>query len=147
MAESVKSLPHGYHTITPYLAVQGAGKLLDFLKRTFDADEVERLERPDGSVAHAEIRIGDSRVMIGDPGDPAQAMPAMLYVYVSDADATYQRALAAGAVSLQAPADQFYGDRNAGVKDPFGNRWWMATHKEDVSPDEMKRRAAAQMKK
>jgi uncharacterized glyoxalase superfamily protein PhnB len=147
MAGTVKPIPDGYHTITPYLAVHGASKLLDFLKRTFDSQEIERLERPDGSVGHAEVRIGDSMLMIGEPGDPAQAMPAMLYVYVADVDATYQRALAAGAVSLQAPSDQFYGDRNAGVKDPFGNRWWVATHKEDVSPDEMKRRAAAQMKK
>lgn len=147
MAGSVKPIPDGYHTITPYLAVQGASKLLDFLKRTFDAEVVERLERPDGSLGHAEVKIGDSRLMVGEPGDPAQVMPAMLYAYVSDVDATYQRALAAGAVSLQAPADQFYGDRNAGVQDPFGNRWWVATHKEDVSPEEMKRRAAAQMKK
>jgi PhnB protein len=147
MAETVRPIPQGFHTITPYLAVQGAGKLLDFLKRTFDAEVVERLERPDGAVGHAEVRIGDSMLMIGEPSDPAQAMPTMLYVYVTDADATYQRALAGGAVSLQAPADQFYGDRNAGVQDPFGNRWWLATHKEDVSPEEMKRRAAAQMKK
>jgi PhnB protein len=140
-------MPQGYHTITPYLAVHEANKLIDFLKQTFDAKVIERLDRPDGSLGHAEVKIGNSMVMLGEPGDPAQAMPAMLYVYVPDTDATYHRALAAGAVSLQAPADQFYGDRNAGVQDPFGNRWWVATHKEDVSPDEMKRRAAAHMKK
>lgn len=95
-----------------------------------------------GAIMHAEVRIGDSRVMMGEPPCGIQPIPACLHLYVEDTDAVYRRALAAGATSVREPADQFYGDRNAGVKDPSGNSWWITTHVEDVSPEEMERRHA-----
>jgi uncharacterized glyoxalase superfamily protein PhnB len=141
---AVKLIPDGYHSITPYLIVPGVARLLDFLKEAFGAEETHpRMTRPDGAVMHAEVRIGDSRLMMGEPGGNWTPMPGSLYLYVPDTDAVYRRALAAGATSLMEPADQFYGDRNAGVKDPSGNSWWIATHKEDVSHEEMVRRAQA----
>ncbi len=140
---AVKPIPDGYHTVTPYLVVEGAAKLLDFLERAFGAKVTERVERPDGAIGHAEVRLGDSMVMLGEAGAQWKPMPALIYLYVPDADSTYQRALQAGATSVMAPANQFYGDRSAAVKDPFGNMWWMGTHVEDVSPEEMKRRAEA----
>jgi uncharacterized glyoxalase superfamily protein PhnB len=143
---AVKPIPDGYHTVTPYLKVRGADKLVEFLKQAFDAEEVERLAQPDGTIMHAEVRIGDSIVMLGEARGETDLMPGSLYLYVSDTDATYTRAVQAGASSTMEPADQFYGDRNAGVKDPSGNQWWIATHKEDVSLDELKKRAEAFMK-
>lgn len=137
---SVKPIPEGYHTITPYLIVEDAAKLLDFMKAAFDAKELFRHLGPGGSVAHAEAKIGDSMIMVGQARDQWKAKTAMLYLYVPDVDATFRRALAAGATSVQEPADQFYGDRNGGVEDPTGNQWWISTHKEDVSPEEMERR-------
>jgi uncharacterized glyoxalase superfamily protein PhnB len=142
---AVKAQPDGYHAITPYLVVDGAARLIDFLAEVFDAEEVERFAAPGNRIGHAEMRIGDSLVMLGDAHGEHGPRQAMLYVYVDDADATYQRALAAGATSVQAPADRFYGDRSAGVKDPAGNLWWIATHIEDVPPVELKRRAQAAM--
>jgi PhnB protein len=139
---AINPIPKGYRTLTPYLVVEGVSRLVDFLKETFGAQEVHpAMLRPDGSVMHAELRIGDSLVMMGEPTGEFKAMPAMLYVYVEDTDATYYRALQAGAKSVTEPADQFYGDRNAGITDPSGNCWWIATHKEDVSPEEAARRA------
>jgi len=143
---AVKAIPDGYHTVTPYLIVQGAGQLIDFLKLAFDAQETERITAPDGAIAHAEVRIGDSIVMMSDAGGERAPMPSGLYLYVNDTDAVYISALRAGATSIVEPADQFYGDRSAGVKDPVGNQWWIATHKEDVSPEELKRRAAMQQR-
>jgi PhnB protein len=140
---SVKSVPEGYRTVTPYLVVRGVARLIDFVKQAFDAVEVHRMSRPDGSVGHAEVKIGDSMVMMGEPMGEQPRMPSMLYLYVDDTDACYRRALAAGATTISEPADQFYGDRNAGVKDPCDNLWWIATHVEDVSPEEVARRAAA----
>lgn len=145
MTSNVKPIPDGYHTVTPYLKVEGVAELIDFLKRAFEAVETERLPGPDGKVGHAEVRIGDSVVMMGEAGD-GNPMPAMIYLYVSDTDAAYKRALEAGATSLMEPADQFYGDRNGGVQDPFGNIWWVATRKEDVSAEELRRRAEARAK-
>ncbi|MGH8937106.1 MAG: VOC family protein [Acidimicrobiia bacterium] len=138
---AVKPIPDGYHSVTPYLIVEGADKLLDFLKRAFSAEETVRMPRPDGSVAHAEVRIGDSIVMLGDAGEQWSPMPGMINLYVEDCDATYLRALEAGATSLQEPEDQFYGDRTAGVRDPVGNHWWIATHVEDLSEEEIAERA------
>lgn len=143
---AAKAIPDGYHSVTPYLVVEGAARLIDFLKRAFDAEETERLAAPEGQIGHAEVRIGDSVVMIGDARGQFAAMPTMLYLYVADADATYRRALDAGATSLQAPADQFYGDRSAGIVDPAGNRWYIATRIDDLSRDELERRAAAAMR-
>ncbi len=133
----VQPIPDGYHTITPYLPVQGATELLDFLKRAFNAVETEVMA-PDGRVRHAEVRIGDSRVMMGEtPKDP---MACMLYLYVDDVDAWFDRAVKAGGEIVEKPSDQFYGDRHGAIKDPCGNVWYMATHIEDVSPEEMERR-------
>jgi PhnB protein len=143
---AVKPIPEGHHSVTPYLIVPGVPRLLDFLKQAFDAQELRRSLGPNGAVMHAQVRIGDSMVMMAEPMGPWQPMPAMLYLYVPDTDAMYRRALQAGATSLQEPADMFYGDRNAGVKDPSGNFWWIATHQEDVPPDELDRRAQAAMK-
>jgi uncharacterized glyoxalase superfamily protein PhnB len=144
---AVKSIPAGYHTVTPYLVVSGAAKQIDFLKRAFQAEEVHRMARPDGAIMHAEVRIGDSFLMLGDPVGQFPATPSCLYLYVNDVDATHQRAVQAGATSVSEPADQFWGDRSGTIKDPNGNVWMIATHKEDVAPDEMERRAKAAMQK
>ena len=146
MPSHIKSVPEGYHTITPHLIVQGAPKLLDFLKQAFDAKEKYSLTGPDGAIMHAEVKIGDSMVMIGEAMGEWKAMPASIALYTDNADAIYKRALEAGATSIREPADQFYGDRSGGVKDPAGNHWWIATHIEDVSPDELKKRAEEWMK-
>jgi len=145
MSNNVKPVPDGYHSVTPYLIVRGVAKLIDFLKEAFEAVETERLPGPDGTIGHAEVRIGDSIVMMGEGGhfDP---MPAAIYLYVNDVDAYYARALDAGATSVMEPTDQFYGDRSGGVKDAFGNLWFVATHKEDVSREEILRRAQARAK-
>jgi len=147
MATQVKPIPEGYHTLTPYLVVDGAEKIIRFMKDAFGAQPVfEPMMRPDGKVMHAEYRIGDSVVMISDSSERAQATSAMLHLYVPNVDATYQKALKAGATSLTEPADMFYGDRSGGVKDAAGNLWHIGTHIEDVSPAELKRRATEFMK-
>jgi PhnB protein len=138
---AVKPIPDGYHTITPYLSVEGAHRLMDFLKRAFDGEQTELMTAPDGTIKHAEMKLGDSRVMLTEACEENPPRPGSFYLYVPDTDATYQRALDAGATSLMEPADQFYGDRNAGVQDPVGNKWWIATHFEDISPEELQRRA------
>jgi PhnB protein len=138
---AVKPIPDGYHSVTPYLTVQGVDTLLDFVKQAFAADETERVPNADGSVGHAEVRIGDSIVMMGEASGQWPAMPGSIYLYVEDCDATYHRAMEAGASSLREPRDEFYGDRMAGVRDPVGNVWWIATHMEDVSEEEMAKRA------
>lgn len=143
---AVKPIPDGYRTVTPYLTVQGAAKLIDFLKQTFEAVETELLPRPDGMIGHAEVRIGDSMIMLSDATPEFVPMPARIHVYVKDVDVVYRRALQAGGISLREPEDQFYGDRSAGVRDACGNQWWIATHKEDVPPEELKKRAEAAMK-
>ena len=144
---AVKPIPDGYHSVTPYLMVQGAAKLLDFLQQAFEAEVTVRMERPDGMIGHAEVRIGDSMVMLAEATEQWKAMPGAIYLYVNDTDAAYKRAVQPGATSVMEPANQFYGDRNAGVKDPTGNFWWIATHVEDISPEEMKKRTEAYMKK
>ena len=140
---TVRAIPEGYHTVTPYLVVEGVPKLIEFLTRAFDAKEVFRMAMPDGTIRHAEMQIGDSRVMMGEAQGPQRPIPAMLHLYVADADAVYERALRAGATSIAPPTDQFYGDRSGGVRDMCGNQWWVATHKEDVPADELARRAQA----
>jgi PhnB protein len=144
---SVKPIPDGLHTVTPYMIIDGASKLIDFLKQAFEATEMNRMNNPDNSIGHAAIRIGDSVLMMSDARGDWKSMPSAIYLYVNDTDATYKRALQAGATSVMEPADQFYGDRNAGVKDPVGNFWWIATHKEDLSSEEMGKRAEEYMKK
>jgi uncharacterized glyoxalase superfamily protein PhnB len=143
----VKPIPQGFHALTPYLMINGATGLIEFLKQAFGAEEVSRTLAPDGAVVHAQIKIGDSMLMLAETREPWKPMPSCVYFYVKDTDATYQRALTAGASSLMEPADQFYGDRGAGVRDPAGNHWYIGTHIEDVSPAEMKKREAAFFKK
>lgn len=140
---TVSPIPDGYHTVSPYLIADDAAALLEFLRRAFGGEEMFRMDMPDGSVGHAEVRIGDSVVMVGGAGGEWPAVPAAIHLYVSDVDATYQAALAAGARSTEEPADQFYGDRRANVVDGAGNQWFIATHVEDVPPEELEGRAAA----
>lgn len=120
-------VPDGYHAITPYLAAPSTDALMAFLVAAFDARVVLRVERDEGGVAHAEVEIGDSKVMICDATAQHPASPATLYLYVADADESYRRAMAAGAHSIAEPADMPYGDRHGGVTDPAGNQWWIAT--------------------
>jgi uncharacterized glyoxalase superfamily protein PhnB len=140
---AARPIPDGYHSVTPYLMVVGADKLIEFTQRAFGAEELMRHSTPEGRVMHAEVKIGDSRIMLTEACGKWSPMPAMIYLYVDDADATYRAALEAGATSLQEPADQFYGDRSGAVKDASGNHWWIATHKEDVSLEEMQKRIEA----
>ncbi len=125
--QSAKNLRAGYHTVTPYLTVKRAEQLVEFVKQVFGGNEVFRTTGSAGGL-HAEVTIGDSKLMIGGY-EAVEEIPTALHLYVPDADAVYQRALAAGATSVEEPVDQFYGDREAGVKDPSGNVWWIATHK------------------
>jgi PhnB protein len=148
MAAKVKPVPDGFHTITPYLVVDGAEKLVGFMQDALGAHyDHEPTKRPDGKIMHATLRIGDSLLMISDSSEQAKATNTMLYVYVPNVDATYQKALKAGATSVMEPADQFYGDRSGGVKDPAGNSWFFGTHIEDVAPAELKKRAEQAFKK
>lgn len=120
--------PEGYSTLSPYLIATGAQQVIDFVKKTFAAEELRRYDMPDGSIMHAEVRIGDTVVMIGDAAADWPAVPAHLHVYVDDVDATYHRALEAGGVPVQAPERKGEDpDRRGGVKDPAGNTWWIAT--------------------
>ncbi len=151
MSNDVKPIPEGYHTVTPYLTIRDAAAALDFYKRAFGADEMFRVADPQGKVGHAEIRIGDSAIMMSDefPDMGAQSpdalggSPVMIHLYVENVDALVERAVQAGAKLERPVADQFYGDRGGLVVDPFGHKWWIATHVEEVPPDELKKRAAA----
>jgi len=144
---AVKPVPDGYHAVTPYLTVRGAPKVIEFLKQAFGAELThEPTKRPDGTIMHAEVMIGDSRVMIGEESEMAKATTSSLYLYVPNVDSVYQRAVKAGGDSIMEPTDMFYGDRSGGVKDPSGNTWYIATHKEDVAPQELAKRADAFMK-
>ncbi|MDA1190582.1 MAG: VOC family protein [Candidatus Poribacteria bacterium] len=137
----VQPIPEGYHSVTPYLIVTGVKALIEFLEKAFDAKRRGVHEMPDGTVMHAEMQIGNSIVMMAEAQGEYPHQPTTLHLYVPDVDATYKQAVAAGGVSVREPEDQFYGDRSSGVKDPSGNSWWIATHVEDVSPEEMERRA------
>ena len=135
--------PETYPQVIPYLVVEGAGALMDFVGRVFDGVPAERLPGPDGHVQHGEVRIGASMVMMGRARTPDAKTTSMVYVYVPDVDATYPRALAAGATSVMAPADHDDDDdRRGSGKDAWGHPWWIATHGEPVPPDELVRRAA-----
>ncbi len=138
---AVKPIPEGYHTVTPLLSVKGAARLIDFMKKAFGATEIYRFPSPDGGVMHAEIKIGNSVVMLGECMKDASPMPMALYLYVDDADAVYRKALDAGGETVGAPENMFWGDRVATIKDFAGNKWWIATHVEDVNSDEIERRA------
>jgi PhnB protein len=142
-----KPIPEGFHTVTPYLTVRGAGEVIDFLRRAFNAEvSHEPIKRPDGKVMHAQVKIGDSSVMLGEESERAKATPSTLYLYVADVDKAYQQAMKAGGQSVMEPVDMFYGDRCGGVKDSSGNSWMIATHKEDVSLPELQKRADEFMK-
>lgn len=143
---AVKFQPDMFHTVTPFLVVKDAAGVMEFAKKVFNAEEIMRMAMPDGTVAHGEIKIGDSIIMLGEAGGPYQPLPAMLYVYVKDVDAVYKKAIDAGAESMQEPKNQFYGDRSGGVKDKAGIQWYISTHIEDVSPEELKRRSDEMMK-
>jgi PhnB protein len=153
MANQAPAIPTGYHSVTPYLVVAGAARAIAFYQQAFGATEVLRIPAPDGRIGHAEITIGDSHVMLSDeyPEMGARApgtlggSPVSLLLYVADVDKTVAQAVAAGA-SLQRPIeDKFYGDRSGSIVDPFGHIWHVSTHVEDLSPDELKQRAAAVM--
>ncbi|MFC4307881.1 VOC family protein [Steroidobacter flavus] len=151
----VNPIPQGHHSITPYLIIKGASKAIDFYKKAFGATEDMRMASPDGRVGHAEISVGDSKIMLADE------MPEMghrspqsiggtgvsMMLYLDKVDDVFKRAIAAGAKELQPVKDQFYGDRSGTLQDPFGHVWTVATHVEDVPPDEMRRRAEEFMKK
>lgn len=139
-----KAIPDGYHTLTPYLTVPDGEAMLRFLQDVFAAKLIERYNRSDGALKHAELQLGDSRIMVGQANEQFTPRPQTLYVYLPDVDAAYQHALDAGAKSLTPVADQYYGDRSGGFEDPAGNWWWVATRVEDVSAEEMNRRLRAQ---
>ena len=151
MADKVKPIPEGYGAVTPYLIVDGAARAIEFYKEAFGAEETFRMEGPGGRVGHAEIKIGDSHIMLADEHPEMGARgprsfggsPISLALYVEDVDATVSRAVEAGAKLTRPVANQFYGDRTGGLEDPFGHAWYVATHVEDVSEEEMKKRAAA----
>lgn len=151
MASKVKPIPDGYHTATPYLYIKGAAAAIDFYKKAFGAVELFRMGGPDGKVGHAEIKIGDSPIMMADENAEWGALspqtiggtPIGIMLYVEDVDAVFNQAIAAGAEQVRPVADQFYGDRTGGLKDPFGFQWWIATHVEDVPHEEMEARAKA----
>ncbi len=143
----IKPIPEGYHTVTPYLTVDNADELIGFLQRAFQAEVTFRMNNDEGRVRHAELRVGDSMVMVANATSDWKARAAAFYLYVPDCDAVYERALQAGATSIMPPADQFYGDRSGGVRDGFGNDWWIGTRIENVSSEEMKVREAAQRKR
>jgi PhnB protein len=144
----VKPIPDGYHTVTPYLIIRGAAAAIDFYKKAFGAEELFRFPTPDGKVGHAELKIGDSPIMLADES-PAMGYkgpqtlggsPTSIMLYVENVDSVFDRAIKAGGVVKEALQDKFYGDRSGTLTDPFGHVWHVATHKEDVSMEEMERR-------
>jgi PhnB protein len=151
MSNEVKPIPDGYHSVTPYIIVGDGARAIEFYKEAFGATELFRMDGPDGKIGHAEIKIGDSHVMLADEHPEMNARsaqtlggsPVSLLVYVEDVDATFSRAIEAGATERRPVANQFYGDRVGGLEDPFGHVWYVATHVEDVAPEELQKRAAA----
>ena len=147
----VKPIPDGYPPLTPYLIVAGAARALEFYKKAFGAQETFRMPLPDGRISHAEMRLGSSVLMLADEHFEAGAKspgsvggtPVSLFLYVEDVDKVFARAVEAGATVERPLANQFYGDRTGGLVDPFGHRWYLASHVEDVPPEELKRRAEA----
>ena len=148
---SVNPIPKGYHSVTPYLIINGAARAIDFYEKVFDATEVMRMADPSGKVGHAEIQIGDCRIMLADAHpemghrspQSLGGSPVGIHLYLKDVDGTVEKAVAAGAKLERPVTDQFYGDRSGQIRDPFGHLWTVSTHKEDLSPEEMGKRAAA----
>ena len=149
---SVKPIPEGYHGITPYLGINEAAHAIEFYQKAFGASVLMRLDMPDGRVGHAELRIGKAVIMLGTPCDetalrnPDTHPNVGLHLYVDDVDAQFKQAVDAGAIEVSAPKDQFYGDRSASVKDPFGHLWFLATHKEDLTEEQIRQRAVEMFK-
>jgi len=151
MAGKVKPVPDGYHTVTPYLIVKGAAGAIEFYKKAFGAMELLRMPDPSGKIGHAEIKIGDSPIMLADEFPERGVLspqtiggsPVSILLYVENVDVLFKQAVAAGAKVTRPLQDQFYGDRMGGLTDPFGHQWHVATHVEDVAPEELKKRAAA----
>jgi PhnB protein len=150
---NIKPIPEGYHSVTPYLFIKGAASAIEFYKNVFGATEVMRMPGPNGQIMHAEMRIGDSIVMLSDENPQMGALSPQsiggtaggLNVYIADVDAVTQKAVDAGAKLVRPVKDQFYGDRSGSIIDPFGHMWSVATHVEDVAPEELRKRAAAAM--
>lgn len=148
---AAKPVPEGHHTVTPYLAINGGVEALEFYKKAFGATEVSKLLMPDGRLGHAEIKLGDSIIMLADEfpeygGTSPQTLggsPVSIHLYVEDVDTFFKQAVAAGAKERKPLMDQFYGDRSGQLEDPFGHLWWVATHKEDIPPEELQKRANA----
>lgn len=139
--KAVSAIPEGMRSVTPYLMVQGAKELIRFIEKSFNGKTLGLMNTTDGKVMHSLVQIGDSQLMITDATDRYPAGKSRLYIYVEDCDATYEKAIEAEASSLREPTDEFYGDRSCGVKDKWGNEWWIATHIEDVDNDEIEKRA------
>ncbi|MEO7991834.1 MAG: VOC family protein [Chryseolinea sp.] len=145
--KSVNPVPDGFHTVTPFLIVDQASRLITFIEQAFNGKTTSIMETEDGQIMHATTRIGDSEIMIADAMGRSPSGTAKLYLYMDDVDSFYKQALSANGTSIREPIDEFYGDRSAGVKDPWGNEWWIATHIEDVDPKEMKKRQKEFMEK
>jgi PhnB protein len=151
MSSTVKSIPEGYHSVTPYLIIKGAADAIEFYKKAFGATELFRMPQPDGRIGHAEIKIGDSPIMLADEYPEMRylgpqtlgASPVSLMIYVDDVDSVFNLAIATGAQQQRPVEDKFYGDRSGTLVDPYGHVWHIATHKEDVTPEEMEKRMAA----
>jgi PhnB protein len=151
MSNRAKSIPEGYHTVTPYLIIDGASAALDFYKKAFGATEIMRMAHPDGKIGHAEIKVGDSPIMLADEHPQMGyrgprtlgGTPVSLCLYVDDVDSMARTAVAAGAKVVREVQDQFYGDRSGTFEDPYGHVWTISTHKEDLSMDEIHKRAEA----
>jgi len=151
MAAKIQAIPKGYHTVTPSLTVAGAARAIDFYKKAFGAEEIMRFPGPDGKLMHAEIRIGDSVVMLGDemPDHGAKGPKSFggtsvgFFIYGENVDAAWKRAVDAGGKEVMPLADQFWGDRAGCIEDPFGHRWWLGQHVKDLTPDEIRKNAEA----
>jgi uncharacterized glyoxalase superfamily protein PhnB len=137
---AVKAIPEGYENVIPFLVCKDTDKVIDFCQKAFDAKLTECIKSNSGVITHAEIRIRNSTIMLSEASETYPPLPVMLYIYFEDVDTVYKKAVDAGGISLREPTNEFYGDRSCGVKDVSGNQWWMASHVEDVSPEEMTER-------